>query len=90
MESFIERYYAFDYLKEAHVYDGIHVEVKKDRMDFHHKGELIHSHKGDYSTPNKRHLYTARAIASNISNHLKGSTNVYGKKTEFKLNKGVI
>lgn len=84
MQSFKE------YLSEAHVYDGIHTEIKKDRIDFHHNGELIHSHKGDYSNPTKQHHYTARNLASKISNVLKGGTNVYGKKYDMKLNKGKI
>jgi len=79
-----------EYISEAHVYDGIHTEIKKDRIDFHHNGELIHSHKGDYSNPTARDQYTARSIASRISNSMKGGMNVYGKTTPFKLNRGAI
>ena len=84
MQSFKE------YLQEAHVYDGIHTEIKKDRIDFHHGGELIHSHKGDYSNPTKQHHNTARAIATRIATSMKGGMNVYGKTAPFKLNKGKI
>ena len=79
-----------EYIGEAHVYDGIHTEIKKDRIDFHHNGELIHSHKGDYSNPSKQHSNTARAIASRISISMKGGSGVYGKAPEFKLNGGAI
>jgi hypothetical protein len=79
-----------EYIGEAHVYDGIHTEIKKDRIDFHHKGELIHSHKGDYSNPTDRDRYTARAIASRISTSMKGGSGVHKKAPSFKLNGGSI
>jgi hypothetical protein len=84
MQSFKE------FVQEAHVYDGIHTEIKPDRIDFHHNGELIHSHKGDYSNPTKQHKNTARAIASRISTSMKGGMGVNGKTAPYKLNKGVI
>ena len=84
MQSFKE------YLQEAHVYDGIHTEIKKDRIDFHHGGELIHSHKGDYSNPTKLHHNTARAMATRISQTLKGGYGTTAKVVPMKLNGGKI
>ena len=57
-----------EYLEEAHIYDGIHTEIKKDRIDFHHGGELVHSLKGNYSNPTKLHQQTARGTATNRPN----------------------
>lgn len=55
-----------EYLEEAHIYDGIHTEIKKDRIDFHHGGELVHSLKGNYSNPTKLHQQTARGTATKV------------------------
>jgi hypothetical protein len=37
--------------KKGFVHDKISVSYHKDRVDFHHGGDLVHSIKGDYSNP---------------------------------------
>jgi len=86
MKSFIE------FVNEAHVYDGIHTEIKKDRIDFHHDGELVHTHKGDFSNPSKLHQQTARGLATKIHLAVKNkSGNPHANKpTKFSLNYGKV
>lgn len=84
MQSFKE------FVQEAHVYDGIHTEIKKDRIDFHHGGELVHSQKGDFSNPSKLHQQMARGTATRV--HLaiknKASNPNSMKPNKFTLNYG--
>ena len=86
MQSFKE------FIQEAHVYDGIHTEIKKDRIDFHHGGELVHSIKGDYSVPSKLHQQTARGTATKVHLAVKNkSGNPHAKApSKFVLNHGKI
>jgi hypothetical protein len=71
------------YLDEAIVHNGIHAEIKKDRIDFHYGGKLVHSRKGDYSNPTKTDHNTAKSIATRVHLSVKnkpgGYTLNYGK-----------
>lgn len=71
MKSFTE------FINEAHVYDGIHTEIKNDRIDFHHGGVLVHSHKGDFSNQTKQHQQTARGLATRIHLAVKNKSNKF-------------
>jgi hypothetical protein len=81
-----------EYVIEAHVYDGVHTEIKKDRIDFHIGGTLVHSHKGDYSNPTKVDAGVARSIARkvHVSYHNKIDTVYNAKEKHLKLNGGSI
>ena len=83
-----------EYIQEAHVYDGVHTEIKKDRIDFHIGGKLVHSHKGDYSNPTKVDAGVARNLARkvHVSYHNKNDnvSSYKGKDKNLKLNGGSI
>lgn len=81
-----------DYIKEGFVHNGIKFDVHKDRMDFYKGGELIHTNRGDFSDNTKKHIQTAKNIATRLHMHLhnKGTFNALVKDNKFTPNYGKI
>jgi hypothetical protein len=66
-----------DYIDEGYVHNGIKFDVHKDHMNFYKAGELVHTHQGDFSDEDKKHVNTAKHIATRLHMTLnnKGSMN---------------